>query len=229
VTFRKALQNEINLQGLSVAQVAKDSKVSKGAIYNILNGTTEDVRIRHVTRKALARACNREVRPDGDGVVFVEIGADRPPQGDLESMESVLLTWLAERPFLTDRHAGPAFDWLQKMEEAAKLPGLRLVDRVYQNRPDFLSLAVHNDGGSTVSQIRLSLNVTYESAGLAHDFAVRINGTLSPGASLEETVFVCAGAPYHLSIVRAELTTDDGSALSAVVPETFSYSGGCVD
>lgn len=229
MTFREGLQTEINLQGLSVAQVAKDSKVSKGAIYNILNGTTEDVRIRPATRKALARACNREVRPDGDGVTFVETDADPAPRGDLESTETVSLTWLTERPFLTDRHAGPAFDWLHKMEEASKLPGLRLVDRVFQNQPDFLSLAVHNKGGSIVSQIHLGLSVIYESAGLAHDFDLRFNGSLSPGASSEETVFVCAGAPYQLTIVRAEMTTDDGSALSPVVPDTFSFSGGRVD
>ena len=229
MTFREALQTEINLQGLSVAQMARDSKVSKGAIYNILNGTTEDVRIRPVTRKALARACNREVRLDGDGVIFVKSGADLTLQADLEPMASVLFTWLAERPFLTDRHASPTFDWLHEMEEAAKLPGLRLVDRVYQNRPDFLSLIVNNESGMTVSQIRLNLNVRYESTGLEHGFDLRVGGSLSPGASFEETVFVCAGAAYRLSLVRAELRTDDGTSLNSIVPETFSFSGGRVD
>ena len=229
MTFREALQTEINLQGLSVAQVAKDSKVSKGAIYNILNGTTEDVRIRPATRKALARACNRDVMPDGNGVVFVETDADPAPRGDLESTETVSMSWITDRPFLTDRHAGPAFDWLHKMEEASKLPGLRIVDRVFQNQPDFLSLALHNKGGAIVSQILLGLKVTYEFEELAHGFDLRISGSLSPGDSFEETVFVCAGAPYELTIVRAELTTVDGSALRPVVPETFLFPGGSVD
>ena len=75
MTFREALQSEINLQGLSVAQIAEASNVSKGAIYNILNGTTEDDRIRPGTRKALAQACDRDVVPEGEGVTFVERGA----------------------------------------------------------------------------------------------------------------------------------------------------------
>ena len=74
MTFREALQQEIDAQGLSVAQVAKDSNLSKGAIYNIMNGTTEAARIRPATRKAIAAACGRALRADRDGVTFEALG-----------------------------------------------------------------------------------------------------------------------------------------------------------
>jgi len=60
MTFREALEREITTQGISVGEVVRKSNVSKGTIYNILNGTTEDARIRAATRRALAHGCDRE-------------------------------------------------------------------------------------------------------------------------------------------------------------------------
>ena len=230
MTFKEALQAEINLQGLSVAQIATDSSVSKGAIYNILNGTTEDARIRPATRKAIASACNRDVRADGDGVVFVEIGME-PVAAVLSAVHqaSVVLTWLSGRPFLKEDHAGPAFDWLHTMEEQKQLSGIRLVDRVYQNRPDFLSVAVHNKGKDPVLNVSIDLSVTYAASGPRHSFSTVLSEACLPGRSLEETVFVCAGAPFTLVVDRAQLTTASGEQRSAQLPDPFLFAGGHVD
>ena len=94
MTFKEALQAEINLQGLSVAIIAKASGISKGAIYNILNGTTEEARIRPSTCKAIALACDRELRHEDDGVEFVEFGKDMVRV----SPRSRQLTWILQGP-----------------------------------------------------------------------------------------------------------------------------------
>jgi len=238
VTFREALQREINVQGLSVAQIAKASKVSKGAIYNILNGTTEDERIRPGTRKALALACDRDVIPEGDGVTFVKRGAEVPPDPgptgetsghDMSLAPSIVVSWLPNRPFLPEYHLGPAFDWLHGLEQKSQLSGLRLVDRVYQKRPSFLSIILHNKGSEVVARADVDLEVEYASLGVQETFHLSATEPVQPGHSLEQTVFVCAGAPYAAVIRRAKVTTTDGQNFKPVSPETFTFGGGQVD
>ena len=227
--FRDALQAEINLQGLSVARVAEASGLSKGAIYNILNGTTEDARIRPTTRKALAFACNRKLRVDGDGVAFVEIGAESLPQPTLETRSDLTITWMEHRPFLAEHHAGAAFDWLQEMEVSRQLSGLGVVNRVYQNRPDFLSITIHNKGTYKVTQIRSMLRVVYGSPDLSYTFPVSLGDVLLPGALAEQTVFICVGNPYVLSVEQAECSTGEGTVTGPAAPVPYSFGGGHVD
>lgn len=230
MTFREALQAEINLQGLSVAQIAKDSSVSKGAIYNILNGTTEDARIRPATRKALAAACNREVRPEGDGVLFVEPGAETPVEtADTQVSEQVVLSWRSDRPFLADDHVSAGFDWLHALEADGTLGGLRIVDRVYQNRAEFLSLIVSNRCDETIESVRLGFTVSYGKQSLSHDFTSFHAETCLPGEALEVTAFVCVGPPFTLSLTRAELALNSGATTHAQLPTPFSFDGGSVD
>lgn len=229
MTFKEALQAEIDLQGLSVAQLAKDSGLSKGAIYNILNGTTEDERIRPATRKAIADACDREIRADGDGVRFVERGAAPSAAPTTAPTESVVMSWQRNRPFRHDRHAAAAFDWLHQMEESGKLDGMGVVDRVYQNRPDFLALTLHNRGTDTIASASLSLRVEYANETLSHAFDLAFPCSLAPGDALEATVFACVGAPFELACVQASVTDDDEAVHSPALPEPFSFGGGPVD
>jgi transcriptional regulator with XRE-family HTH domain len=229
VTFKDALQTEIDLQGLSVAQIAQDSSVSKGAIYNILNGTTEDARIRPATRKALAAACNRDVRPDGDGVVFVESGAAQVTRQQSSQEDSVVLSWLTGRSFLTERHASAAFDWLHAREEVKELSGLHIVDRVYQNRADFLSLALNNKGAESITTVSVGLTVHYRDQDLSHSFSAGLSEPCAPGEFLEQTVFVCVGEPYSLSVEHADLTSATGAQQGARLPDPFHFDGGHVD
>ncbi len=225
MTFREALQSEINLQGLSVAQIAEASNVSKGAIYNILNGTTEDDRIRPGTRKALAQACDRDVVPEGEGVTFVERGAETFQQVVREATDAFVVSWMADRSFLPDRHVGQAFDWLHRMEQDGRHQGLQVIDRVFQKRSDFLALSFHNKGAIVASRIDLGLRVHYPSSATEQTFQVIVAETVLPGKSLEVSVFVCAGSAYTMSVAHAEIATPDGQALVPVIPDSFSFPG----
>ena len=229
MTFKEALQSEIDLQGLSVAQIAKDASLSKGAIYNILNGTTEDSRIRPATRRALAAACNREVRPDGDGVVFVEIGQESTPAQTGPQTESIILSWQPERVFHSDRHASAAFDWLYSLERDGVIEGLGVVDRVYQNRSDFLSLTLHNRGTAPVASLDLEFALAYQEPQLDHAFSAHVSEACEPGQSLELTAFVCAGGAFELSVASARGATDAGEPFSPKLPGPYSFPGGTVD
>ena len=226
MTFREALQHEIDTQGLSVAQVAKDSNLSKGAIYNILNGTTEDARIRPATRKAIAEACGRELRADGEGVVFEYPGAVLPASPTRTEVGDVVLSWMRDRLFLKDRHASAAFDWIHRMEESGKLEGPRIVDRVYQNRPDFVSMMVHNKGPQPVERVSADVSVVVTAAGET-TYSVSVPGPIGPGESSEFTVF--AGVPCTLRVDRAECSDVAGRSFEPVVPERLEIVGGLDD
>ena len=102
-----------------------------------------------------------------------------------------------------------------------------VVDRIYQNRPDFLSLAVHNNSAGPVNDVRLRVSVSYRK--LTHTFPVSYSETISPGSSSEMTVFLCDGDPFELSVSNVEHNTDAGEAASPVLLEPFRYSGGYGD
>ena len=229
MTFREALEQEISTQGISVAEVAAKSQVSKGAIYNILNGTTEDSRIRVGTRRALARGCERELQtlPDG-GVVFVAptevvnkpVEANRP----LEDVTDLSVQFLSFRPFFSQNHVSDAFDWLYKQEEDGKLVGLQIVDRVFQRREDFLSVIVENQGSGPIGNIAFEMQVDY-ALGVSGLIACQMGGLVAPGQKVEYTLFVLAGPAYKLSLVNGRFDDAQGQVKGIVSAPVFQFEG----
>jgi len=207
--FRDVLEREITSQGLSVAEVARASGLSKGAIYNILNGSTEDARIRPATRRALAQGCNRELHVLEDGSARFEEGVEAPtaPVSDALTMRLV-----PERPFLESRFVREAFDWLHEQEEQGALAGVGAVDRVFQRRSDFLSLEVENQGTVGLSEVRFDLGVTYAGSGPAASFPVRIPAHALPSERVEVTVFLSVGPPFCLQVRSPSFSDVEGQS-----------------
>ncbi len=221
-TFREALEREIAAQGLSVTEVTRNSGLSKGAIYNILNGKTEEERIRPATRRAIARGCNREleVLEDG-GVLFVERGQERPPDRPRE----VELRLAPGRPFLEERFLGEPFDWLHSLEEEGMLTGARAVDRVFQKREEFLSLVVENRGQVAVVEVRFDLRVMFENGGPARRFSSRLPAHVPSGGRVEQTLFLLGGPPYCLELVNPVFTDSEGQVKDIDATLTYLHKG----
>jgi transcriptional regulator with XRE-family HTH domain len=215
--FRDALEKEIRSQGLAVAEIAEGSGLSKGAIYNILNGKTEEERIRPSTRRQIASACNRDLQLLDDGsVVFVEPG-DKPDDPDGSAVQ---LSLIPERPFLDDSFLREPFDWIHSLEANGELLGRPTVDRVFQRRDDFLSLVVENNGLEDVSNVKFDIVVNFTD-GQVGKFNCRLPGALRPGGRQEQTVFLHTGPPFSLDLVRAVYVDNDGQNLQ--VPGKISY------
>jgi len=222
MTFREALEREIAAQALAVADIAEISGVSKGAIYNILNGKTEDERIRPATRKAIARGCNRELETmDDGGVRFVDPGERVPRQVAAD----ILLTVAAARPFLQDRFFREPFDWLHGLEESRVLTGLDPVDRVYQRREDFLGLVLENRGSTSVAELRFDLEVTYSGSAATARFALKWPAQLEPGQSAERTLFLGAGPAFDLTIINPSCNDGTGEARGLEGPVAYAHKG----
>lgn len=205
MTFKEALEREIAAQGIAVAEVAEKSGVSKGTIYNILNGTTEDARIRAATRRAIARGCDRdvEVLPDG-GVVFVD-----PRQGQVGQQEGEVQMGLVPFcAFQSQAHVPEPFDWLHAQEESGHLNGLSTVDRVFQQREDFLELTLQNQTDQDIVLLNFNLHVVFEN-GIVGEIPCTINGPIRPAQVLQRTVFLLAGPAYHLTISQAGYKDED--------------------
>lgn len=221
--FREALEREIATQGISVAEVARKSRVSKGAIYNILNGTTEDGRVRPATRRALAKGCGRELKilPDG-GVMFVAPVALGEARSDVIS--EVAITLLPHQSFLGHRHLREPFDWLYEQEERGKLPGLHTVDRVFQRRDDFLSLEVFNAGDRAVCDVQFVLRVDFDE-GPSADIACCIEQPVAPDERREHTLFLLAGPPFSLELIDL-MCLDAGGQVRSIDPApTYRFEG----
>ena len=201
MTFREQFQTEIQTQGISVADVAKASGISKGAIYNILNGTTEEDRIRPSTRHALAQGCRRSLEIDSDGThrfVLPRL-ADRPPvEPPTPGREGVRVVLVNGRTFRADSHVADIFNWLNELEETDSLAGLDVVDRVYQKRSEFLSLVMENDTGEDLRSVEIPISIAYDS-GPNKTFSCRIP-QLDSGAKAEMTVQVGTGPPYIVKL-----------------------------
>jgi len=221
MTFREALEKEITSQGISVAEVAEKSRVSKGTIYNILNGTTEAARIRVATRRAIAQGCDRDLlmTPDG-GIVFVA------PQIDegRETSSEVGIRFLAWRPFFSDAHAADAFDWLYTAEENGALSGLQIVDRVFQRREDFVGVEFQNTSDHTISQIRFDLQVVYD-GGISGSVACQFASPIAPGKRIEYTLFVMVGPAFDLTLVNAFFVDASGQTINIAPAPTFRFEG----
>lgn len=221
MTFKDALEREIAVQGISVAEVVQKSGVSKGTIYNILNGTTEDARIRAATRRAIAAGCNRdiEVLPDG-GVVFVDPAHDH---GTFDS-DTVVLHLLPFCAFRSQGHIAAPFDWLHAQEESGRLVGLNTVDRVFQQREDFLELEIRNQGDSFITQVEIMLHVAFEN-GVVGDIACAVGDGIGPTQTLQKTVFLLGGPGYHLSVSRATFTDENNQSWQIVESPSYRFLG----
>ncbi len=206
MNFRDALEKEIRSQGLAVAEIAKTSGLSKGAIYNILNGKTEEDRIRPSTRKQIATACNRELEVLEDGnVLFVEPGV----APHFQSGSEIQLTLIPERPFLNNSFIREPFDWLHDLEATQETQGRLTVDRVFQKRNDFLSLISENIGLEDVGNLRLELQVRF-TGGQSGKFDCKLPGILHPGDRQERTIFLCTGPAFSLELLNPVYIDGDG-------------------
>lgn len=222
MTFRDALEREISAQSLSVAEVAQKSGLSKGAIYNILNGKTEEERIRPSTRRAIARGCNRNIEVSEEGaVLFVEHG--RP--GPVDEPGEVELRLVPGRPFLAEQFLREPFDWLYSLEEEGVLTGTRTVDRVFQKREEFLSLVVENRGQAVVTEVRFDLRVTFEGGGPAKQFSSRLSGYVPCGGHVEETLFLQAGPSYCAELLNPVFTDPEGQTKELDGDLKYSHKG----
>lgn len=222
MTFREALEREIAAQGLSVAEVARASGISKGAVYNILNGTTEESRIRPATRRAIARGCNRELQTLEDGsILFVEKVQPHPAA----TLDDVALFLVPGRPFLESRFLRDAFDWLHELEEKGELIGARTVDRVFQKRHDFLSLIMENRGGVELSGVQFDMNVVFAGGGPSGRFPSGVDARLAVGERIETTLFLAAGPAYCLQLQRPAFTDVDGQTKGIGGSFQFTHQG----
>jgi transcriptional regulator with XRE-family HTH domain len=220
-TFRDALDREIQNQGLSVAEVADASGVSRGAIYNILNGKTEEARIRPATRRALARGCNRDLEVGSDGSIhFVEAGTSY----ESAQKASLEVQFLADRPFLKNHLFREPFDWLHSQAESGILSGVQVVDRVFQGRDEFVSVQVVNRGMQPIRELSFDLNVGYPD-GPSDTFSYRFPASLDYGDAVEHTVFLMAGPPYSLEVTNAAFTDEAGETHSLRDRFRFDYEG----
>ncbi len=222
MTFRDALEQEIKTQGISVTEIARISDVSKGAIYNIINGTTEEARIRPATRRAIARGCNRDLKILGDGgVLFVERGLT----DDTKAVTDVRMRVIPDRPFLGDHYIKPPFDWLHKMEDEGELSGVGTVDSVFQKKEEFLSLIVENDRLIPITDLAFELQVAFDEGGPAAVFSCRTTSPIPAGESLEETLFLLAGPPYQLELRNLTCTDAEGQISTVSAPISYRFQG----
>ncbi|MCZ6632718.1 MAG: helix-turn-helix transcriptional regulator [bacterium] len=222
MTFSKALDREITAQGISVTEIAKKSGISKGTIYNILNGTTEEERIRPSTRRRIAEGCNRDLKvlPDG-GVLFIE--PDTAPTA-VETTYDLALRFMPFRPFWTDRFCKEPFDWLHQMEVSGALPGLGAVDRVYQKREEFLSLVVENASEVGVTRIRFDLRIAFDQ-GPSEVLTCHLARHVGAGQDLEVSLFLLPERSFELEVMNPVFTDVDGQALGGISSISYTYRG----
>ena len=227
MSFRHLLQLEIQTQGISVADVAKASGISKGAIYNILNGNTEDERIRPSTRHALARGCRRTLEIDPDGTNrFVSIGSATPdPKAfvDPEVSPPLKVSFTPARPFRASSHVENIFNWLNELEEKGSLTGMHVVDRVYQKRSDFLSLVIENDAVDDLRTVEIPISIAFDD-GPSKTFSCRFSQLFS-GDRTEITVHVASGPPYTVFLQDGQAVTAGHDRVSISTQATYRHRG----
>ena len=226
MNFRDELDREITSRGLSVTEIARISRMSKGAIYNILNGKTEEARIRPATKRAIAAGCGRELEIlENGGARFVDRQAKQEAPDARSFSAEVAIQFLPDRPFLEDRFLKAPFDWLQELEEAGVINGVRTVDRVFQKRTDFLSILLENQGSSTIDEVWFDLNVKLGDEGPSRTFGSRLTRPLEPGERFEETLFVLAGPQYSLNVERPGFKDAEGQIKAIEGALTYHYKG----
>ena len=221
MTFREALEREIAVQGISVAEVADKSGVSKGTIYNILNGTTEEERIRAATRRAIARGCERdiEVMPDG-GIVFID--PRQTPAGI--TTQTLRLSLIPFCSFRSQGHLSAAFDWLHPQEESGRLKGVKTVDRVFQQRDDFLELELFNQGEVDILKIEFILHVVFDK-GVVGDIPCAIEGPIGAGQTQRRSLFLSGGPGFHLTLTRVSCVDEDRQSWQISQVPNYRFQG----
>jgi len=221
MTFREALEREITTQGISVGEVARKSRVSKGTIYNILNGTTEDARIRAATRRALAQGCDRELQVLPDGSVRFALAEDQAPPGE---PAEIALRFLPFVDFMSQHHLREPFDWLYAQEESGALTGLNIVDRVFQRRSEFLGFEIHNAGDTALLEGQIVLNIRFD-VGPRDRITCQTARGIAPDERVQQTLFLLAGPAFELTVQDAVFTDATGKILQAVQPLTYRFEG----
>ncbi len=225
MTFSDLLQQEIQTQGISVAEVSKASGISKGAIYNILNGTTEEERIRPSTRHALARGCQRVLEIDADGTHrFVSTISSAPADvQEPEDATDLRVGFSPARPFRAERHLADVFNWLNGLEEEGRLAGLAVVDRVYQKKDDFLSLVVENHTTDDLKSVEIPISIAYDD-GPNETFGCKFSHVLSGGRA-EMTVQVAGGPPYTIFVQDGQAVTTATERVPISTQTTYRHRG----
>lgn len=210
MTLKDAIEKEIISQGISAIDISKASGVSKATIYNILNGLTDDVRIRPSTKRAIARGCGKELRMLGDGgIEFVKAGSKM--EAPEPSNATIRLHYVSGRPFLSSSFCQEAFDWLHNMETSGRIPPCDVVNRVFQRRPDFLSLVIENTGPSEISAVNFLLDVSIPKNRLQRTFSFSGIQPTSPLRKSEVTLFVEeANFDFDVEISQIALRDADG-------------------
>ena len=216
MTLKEAIEKEVISQGISAIDISKASGVSKATIYNILNGLTDDSRIRPSTKRAIARGCNRELRILGDGgVEFIRPGPRVEPPEAVPNA-AVRLRYSAGRPFLTESFCQEAFDWLHDIEKAGRIPRCDVVNRVFQRRPEFLSLSVENTGHSEITSVIFSLAVLIPKGRLQRTFSFSGIRPTPPLSKAEITLFLSeAEFDFDIEISQVLLGDVEGSSCTA--------------
>lgn len=216
MTLKEAIEKEVISQGISAIDISKASGVSKATIYNILNGLTDDSRIRPSTKRAIARGCNRELRTLSDGgVEFVWPGLKAEPPGIVPNA-AVRLRYSAGRPFLTDSFCQEVFDWLHDVEKGGRIPRCDVVNRVFQKRPEFLSLSVENAGNSEIASVVFSLAVSIPKGRLQRTFSFSGIRPTPPLARAEITLFLSeAEFDFDVEISQVVLSDVEGTSCTA--------------
>lgn len=216
MTLKEAIEREILSQGISAIDISKASGVSKATIYNILNGLTDDVRIRPSTKRAIARGCGRELRILGDGgVEFITPGSKSEPPEPLNA--AVRLRYLPGRSFLSDSFCQEAFDWLHTMESTGRIPSCDIVNRVFQKRADFLSLIIENTGNSEIMAASFVLDVSIPRSRLQRTFPFSVSYPTPPQKKSEVTLFLEeAEFDFDVEVSRVILRDTDGNPCATV-------------
>ena len=206
--LKEAIEDEIASQGISAIDISKASGVSKATIYNILNGLTDDSRIRPSTKRAIAQGCGRELLIlDDSGVEFVSPGSTLEAQDEFANA-SVVLQYLPGRPFLSGHFFQEPFDWLHDLETSSRIPRCDVVNRVFQKNTDFLSLIIENVSDANITASRFSLRVSILKSRIQKNFSLTRINPIPPLGKIEITLFL-AEADFDFDLETAQVALHD--------------------
>ncbi|MBT4141158.1 MAG: hypothetical protein HOE48_24835, partial [Candidatus Latescibacteria bacterium] len=141
--------------------------------------------------------------------------------------DGLQLTLVPFCAFRSQAHIPAPFDWLHSQEETGKIAGLRTVDRVFQQREDFLELAVKNQSDARILQLEFTLHVVFEN-GVVGDISCFIGAAIAPTQTLQQTVFLLGGPAYHLTISHATFSDEDNQSWQVLRVPSYRFQGDLV-